>query len=501
MILLGLSLAVFLVALDNAILSTAIPTITADFNSIGDVGWYGSVYLLATCSFQPLTGKIYSQYSMKYTFLSFLFTFELGSLICATAPNSKALIVGRAIAGLGSSGLFSGATNIMAVTMSLQSRAAFMGGISSMFGVATVIGPLIGGVLTQHASWRWCFYINLPCGFVTAVLLIFVFHPKLRKLAALTTIDKLQKLDILGCLFFVPPCIMLLLGIQWGGNNYPWKSGQVLGLIIGCIPLFCIFIAWEHHKGSDAMVPLGIIRQLTVATSCLTMFFQMGGALLMTYYLPIWFQVVKDANPTASGVMMLPTILAQVLLAIVCGALLTKLGYYNPWVIAGAVLTATGTGLMSTFTVSSTAGQWIGYQVIAGCGRGMLMQMPLIAVQAVLPVAQIPIGTALVIFCQFFGGTLMVALGQTAFMNILISSLKTYAPGVDSQKIINAGATADVRNLVSHADIDGVLKAYNRALTGTFYVALGVSCLAFVSGLGLEWKSVKAKKAPVASEP
>ncbi|KAF8246625.1 putative MFS multidrug transporter [Wilcoxina mikolae CBS 423.85] len=495
----GLSLVVLLVALDNAILSTAIPTITAYFHSIDDVGWYGSVYLLTTCALQPLSGKIYSQYSLKYTFLAFLATFELGSLVCATATTSKALILGRAIAGMGTSGLFSGTITIMAATVQLEKRASYMGIVSSMFGVATVTGPLIGGALSDHASWRWCFYINLPVGAVTALLLMLFFRPRECKLATATPFQKIQKLDLIGCSLFMPACTMLLLALQWGGARYPWNSAVVIGLFCGCVPLLGIFIGWQHHQGSEAMIPLGILSQRTVLSSCVSMLFQMGGALLLTYYLPIWFQAVKGASPTMSGFMNLPMILAQVIVSVIAGLLVTKIGYVNPWIVGGAAITAVGSGLMTTFIVNESAGKWIGYQIITGSGRGMLMQMPLIAVQTVLPPTQIAIGTALVVFCQYFGGAVFIALGQTAFINRLVSSLQAYAPEVDAQMIIDAGATATIRSLVPKSSVDGVLTAYNSALTATFYVAVGASCIAFIAGLGMEWKSVKAK-APAVDE-
>ena len=170
----GLAGATFMVALDNFIIATAIPQITSDFNSLADIGWYGSGYLLTLTAFQMSFGKIYTYWSMKWTFLTALVIFEVGSVVCATAPNSIALIVGRAVAGIGGSGLFSGVMTIIAYSVPLRKRALYLGGLTSMFGVSSVVGPLLGGVFTDRLSWRWCFWINLP--YFTSSSLFFWNH-------------------------------------------------------------------------------------------------------------------------------------------------------------------------------------------------------------------------------------------------------------------------------------------------------------------------------------
>lgn len=321
LIVIGLAISVLLVALDNAILATAIPTITTKFNSLGDVGWYGSAFLITICACQPLGGKIFQYFSLKWAYLMFVGVFEIGSLVCATAQSSTALILGRAVAGIGAAGLFSGALVIIAHTIPLRLRPIYTGVIASMFGVGNIVGPLLGGVLTQHVSWRWCFYINLPCGAVTVFLLAVFFKPPVRKATNVPLGQKIKHLDLPGFALFTPAVIMLLLALQWGGNKYPWKSATVIGLICGFAGMIALFAVWQVRQQAEALIPPKIFTQRSVLFGSMIGCFAFGTLQLVTYWLPIWFQVIKGSSPTKSGVMNLPSILANIIMSIFAGGL------------------------------------------------------------------------------------------------------------------------------------------------------------------------------------
>jgi MFS family permease len=221
MIMVAVLLAALLVALDRTIVATAIPVITNQLNSLDDVGWYASAYLLTMSSLQIIMGKIYTFYNIKYVFLSCIALFELGSLVCGTAPNSTALTVGRAIAGMGTAGLQSGAMLIVVNILPLRKRPAYLGIFVSIFGLASVAGPLLGGALTSNVSWRWCFYFNLPVGGLAIVVIFAILRlPERRKTEPLTWKESLLRLDLIGNLFLIPSIVCLLLALEWGGTTY-----------------------------------------------------------------------------------------------------------------------------------------------------------------------------------------------------------------------------------------------------------------------------------------
>ncbi|OCK76093.1 efflux pump [Lepidopterella palustris CBS 459.81] len=496
-ILASVTLVVFLVMLDMSIVVTAIPQITSDFHSLHDVGWYGSAYLLSTCALQPLTGKLYSQFSLKYTFLIFLGLFELGSVICGTAQSSNMMIIGRALAGLGCSGLFNGALTILSTAAPMHKQPVMLGIMMAISQIGIISGPLIGGAFTQYASWRWCFYINLPIGAVSSILLLLIKIPdRLNRKTAdkPTALSILSKLDPIGFFLFASFAVMFLLALEWGGTTYPWNNATIIGLFCGSGGTLVIFVAWEHRVGDDAMIPYSMVRKRVIWSSSSVAFFFFGALLIFSYYLPIYFQAVKGVSPALSGVYLLPGILSQILMVLVSGALVGKLGYYLPWGVGGAVVMAVSAGLISTFTPYTTTIKWVMYQIIGGIGRGAAMQIPVIAIQNNLPQEQIPVGMAFLGFLQTFGGSLLLAFAQTIFSHSLVSGLQKYAPTADAQAIIAAGATA-FRQVIKPEELTGVLQAYNVGINHTFYLSAGGSAAAFVFCWGMGWRKVDKKKA------
>ncbi|MCJ1314392.1 hypothetical protein MMC25_008074 [Agyrium rufum] len=458
----GLCVSVLLVARDNAILATAVPTITSRFNSLDGVGWYGSAFLMMICAGQPLAGKIFTYFSLKWAYLSFLGLFELGSLVCATAQSSASLIVGSAIVGAGPAGLFSGALVIIAHCIPLRLRPTYMGVIGSMFGVANISGPLIGGALAQHATWRWCFYLNLPCGALTLMLLLVFFKPPKRTSTQMTMLRKLRNLDLMGSLLFVPGVFMLLIALQLGGEKYPWNSGTVVGLQCASAGCLVLYVLLEWRLQDEAGVPPSIFLQRTVFFSAIVSWFTMGGLQLVSYYLPIWFQVILGVDPTSSGVHYLPSVLGDIVASILAGIL------------------------------GSPAGHWIGFQILSGAGIGFILQMPLIAVQAALPLQKVATATSIIVFCQFLGGAVLLAAAQDVFHTKLVSQLSSRLPSMDPSAIISAGA-GSVREILDGANLDIALLAYNRAIADTFYIPAAGGVYAFLMAWGLERHSVKGK--------
>ncbi|KAE9381430.1 putative HC-toxin efflux carrier [Stipitochalara longipes BDJ] len=494
---LALCLSVFLMALDNTIIATAIPKITDQFHSLPDVGWYGSAYLLTTASFQLLFGKFYTFFSIKYVYLTAIGIFELGSLICGIAPNSIALILGRAIAGLGSAGIFSGALIIVAYSVPLVKRPMYTGFIGAMYGIASVAGPLLGGVFTDKATWRWCFFINLPIGAITMlVILIFFKAPERAAVASLGWKERIKEFDLYGTAFFIPAIISLLLALQWGGTKYAWSSWRIILLFVFFAILICIFITIQFWKQDTATIPPKMMKKRSMWAAAMFSFCMGSFFLLLVYFLPIWFQAVKGASAVKSGIMNLPMVLSLVLVSIISGIGVTLVGYYAPLMIVSSILAATGAGMLSTFTPESGHAMWIGYQCLTGIGIGLGMQQPLIAVQTVLDISQVPVGTSVIIFVQTLGGALFVSVGQNVFTNKLVTDLAKYAPSIDPKIVLSTGATS-IQQTIAKSALPGVTLAYNNALTHAFLVAAIMAAFTFIGSASIEWRSVKGKKIEV----
>lgn len=490
----AITLSAFLMLLDMSIIVTAIPSITSDFHSLRDIGWYGSAYNLASAALQPLSGKLYTYFKAKWLFLGFLFLFEVGCLICGLSSSSIVLIIGRVISGIGSSGIMNGALTIIAVSTPLEKRPSLMGVLMACAQLGLVTGPLVGGALTEYTTWRWCFYINLPIGAVATILIFLVHIPEHQVKSSETVMQILgSKLDLTGFALFAPCIVMLLLALQWGGVDYAWDSATIIGLFVGGAVILIIFIYWEHRVGIGAMIPLPIIRKREIWTACLTMLFLFVTVFIAAFYLPIYFQSIKEASPFMSGVYMLPGILSQLVIGISGGFLAQKVGYYLPFAVVGAVVAAIANGLLSTMGPYTSTAKWAGYQIIMGVGRGLSMQMPILAVQANAAPEMISVATAVLVFSQTFGGAVFIAVANVIFNNTLRDELVARIPHIDAELVINAGAAA-VRQVVEREDLPEALMAYSKGVSATFLLAVGASGAWFIFAWGIGWMDIRKKK-------
>ncbi len=405
------------------------------------------------------------------------------------------LIAGRAVAGVGAAGIFSGALTILAYSVPLAKRPIYSGAIGSMYGLASISGPLMGGAFTDHATWRWCFFINLPVGAVTMVVIAWFFPDPKREVVTNndTLVQRIMRFDPFGTLVFMPAIISLLLALQWGGTTYEWNNWRIILLFCFFGVLIGVFVFFQFRQGEQATVPPRILAQRSVWSSGFFIMLLGGAFLGSVYYLPIWFQAVKDASAVGSGIMNLPMLIAVVLFSLVAGGSVTVWGYYTPFMIVGSMLTAVGFGLTTMFHPDTSAGAWIGYQIIIGAGVGTGFQQPLMAVQTVLGIADVPTGMSLIIFLQTLGGALFVSVAQNIFANKLVSYVGEYVPEMPNPSfILGVGATS-VKDVIAPELLPAVKLAYNDALTQTFIVFTALSAISVLGTMAVEWKSVKGK--------
>ncbi|KAI0159928.1 putative MFS multidrug transporter [Hypoxylon sp. FL1284] len=496
----------FLLMLDISIISTAVPQITSDFHSLQDIGWYTGAYQLTSATLQPLTGKVYTRVKAKWVFLFFFMIFELGSLLCAVSVSSAMFVVGRAVAGIGSSGLQNGSLTIIAGAVPLEKRPMYMGFTMAFGQIGIVIAPLIGGLFTQYVTWRWCFYINLPLGGLAAVFLTFLNVPDqtVKPQVSFALLRKIiPDLDLIGFAIFAPASVMFLMALQFGSYEYPWDSATVIGLFVGAGVAFIIFLFWEHREGDAAMIPFSMVKRRIVWVSSLQCSCLMITVFVLAQFAPIYFQSVKGVGPSLSGVYMLPNILSSLFFTVLSGVLVTRLGYYLPWAAVAGAGVSVGAGLISTWDVDTPSAFWIGSQVLYGV-RGCGIQAAVVALQNSLAPAQSALGIAFLIFCQNFSSAVFAVVANTIFTQMLLKQITTLAPTVNADAAVAAGGSATaVRALVppGSPELFNVLRAYSNSFDTVCYLLIASGGLSFVASWGMGWVDVRKKKEPGKGEP
>lgn len=495
LLMLNLAAILILLSIDMNIVATAVPSITDYFHTVADVGWYSSAFRLCQCSFQFVFGKAYRLFSTKRVFLLANVISIAGSILCGVAATSTMLIVGRAIAGLGSAGLLSGCFVILVQSTDLRRRPMFTAMMGAVEGLATLSAPILGGAIVQSLGWRWCFYINGPLGAVTVLLTVVCLSdtPKPSHIARLVLKQKISQLDPVSNILLIPALTSLFLALSWAGTKHAWDSGPVIGPLVAFIILTAVFLYNQKRRGDDAALPLRILKHRSVIAGCIFIMCVNSTGSVLEYYLPTYYQVVRGYTPAKSGYMMLPIIIAGTVGALVHGFGTSIFGYYAPFMLFASIIMPIAAGLITTVKINTSFAQLIVYTGFSGLAYGIGFSGPQNAVQTVLPTEDIALGTSIVLFAQSFGPTIAIAIAQALFVNQLSTNLSGLVPGLDAADVEKTGLTQIATRVPLERSRD-VLVAIDESLIKTWYLLVGLSCTTMIGSLLIEWRSVKTRR-------
>lgn len=481
-IILALCLALFLAALDVTIVTTAIPAITAHFDSSAGYVWIGSAFLLANAACVTLWGRFSDIFGRKPTLLAPVAIFWIGSLLCAVSVSIGMLIGGRAVQGAGASGLIVLPNICIADLFSMRTRGIFYGVMGVVWAVASTLGPVLGGLFAEKVSWRWCFYINLPLsGFALVNLSIFlkVHNPKTPLKQGLAAIDWV------GCFTIIGGVLMVFMGLELGGSTFPWKSATTICLLVFGAVTIGLFAYNERRFALYPIMPTSLFRHRTSVICFALSFLHAGVFMAGNFYLPLYFQGCIGATPLQSGVYILPFAIAIAVSEISVGWYNKHTGGYVLPIVVGMAGTVLGYGLFVDLGWEKNWYKIIIYQIVAGFALGFNFQQPLVALQSTLKPHEMGSATATVALFRQLGTSTTVTIGGVIFNNRMSKqySFLESALGRDlALKLSGPNATRNVdlaRSLTGH-DGDVVKQAYWDAMRVMFIVYLALACLGLV---------------------
>ncbi len=482
LVFLGVMLGMFLAALDQTIVSTALPTIVGDLGGANHLSWVVTAYMLAATATTPLWGKLGDLFGRKHVFLICIVIFLIGSALCGQSRNMTELIGFRALQGLGGGGLMVLAMAVIADVVPPRERGRYQGVIGAVFGVSSVVGPLLGGFLVDNLNWRWVFYVNLPVGAVALAVIATALHAK--------SPETRPKIDYLGTLLLAAASTCLVLIASLGGTTWQWNSAEVWGCAIGAVLLIAGFVFWEQ-RAPEPVLPLRLFRN-RIFTVCSGMGFIIGlcmfGALS---YIPLYMQVVNGNSPTESGLRLLPLMAGVLITSIGTGQLISRTGKYKIYPIIGTALTSLGLVLLAQVDEKTSATVMGFYMLILGLGLGLVMQVLIIAVQNSTDFADLGTATSGVTYFRSIGGSFGASIFGTVLNNQLKSKITaaekdgTLSPRFPTQQVLADPTSVHRAPPALKPLLDPFLHIFAVSLQTVYLVAAGIAVLAFVLSLFL----------------
>ncbi|EKV06359.1 MFS transporter, putative [Penicillium digitatum Pd1] len=410
----GVTLSMFIAALDQTIMATAIPTIAAYFHSSSGYTWIGGAYLLSSAASACIWAKLSDIWGRKPILLLAVGWFFLSSILCAASTSMEMLIAGRALQGVAGGGLLQLVTIIISDLFSVRHRSLYLGLMEVMWAFAGGVGPLLGGAFSQSVTWRWTYWINLPISGVTFVLLFFfldVHNPQTKIMDGVRAIDWFGSLSVLGL------TLMLLLGLDFGGETFAWKSPQVICLIVFGSLCSLLFVYSEKKLAKYPLMPMDIFTRFSNIATLLVAFAHGFVFIAGEYYIPLYLQSVHGSSPMGSGVLILPLVVMEAFSGMFTGAIIHRTGRYLELIWIGLVLMTIGNGLYIHLGVGSSVGEIVGYQIVSGLGAGFLFQTPIIAIQAKVSQEDTATATATIGFIRNMATAASIVIGGVVFQN------------------------------------------------------------------------------------